>query len=73
MKAFASDELLKNQICEALEQFDEEDYSHLQVDVKEQNVYVRGSVSSEAARQSGKELIGKIRGVRRVVDQTKVE
>jgi osmotically-inducible protein OsmY len=73
MKISVSDSLLRSQICEALDQFDEEDFSNLQVEVKENDVLVRGSVLSQKARIRSEELIRKIRGVRSVVDESKIE
>jgi osmotically-inducible protein OsmY len=73
MKISVSDSLLRNQICEALDQFDEEDFSNLRVEVIENDVLIRGSVLSLKARRRSEELIRKIRGVRSVVDESKIK
>jgi len=73
MKPRVADELLKCQINEALEQFDEEDFSGLRVNVKDQEVTLMGSVQSQSARRRGEELIRKIRGVRNLVDESRIK
>ena len=67
------DTLLRSQICEALEQFDEEDFSHTSVKVLNCDVFLTGSVNSQRARDRSLELVKKIRGVRRVRDELKVK
>lgn len=73
MKQGISDSLLRNQICEALEQFDEEDFSGLRIEVKSQDVLVKGSFRSHSARERGEALIKKIRGVQNIVDESTIE
>lgn len=72
MKHEINDSLLKSQICEALEQFDEEDFSQLNIEVKDQDVFVSGSFRTPDAKGRGEELIRKIRGVKSLRDSAKI-
>lgn len=68
-----TDTLLRSQICEVLEQFDEEDFSRTEVFVKNQNVSLKGYVFSEKALERGLELVKKIRGVKKVSEELKIK